>query len=221
MVRRDGVGRHARRHHRDENTLGREQRQESPLQRRIELVEQIGGRQDLADRIHVQGGCERCRVAARFGRLLVAEIDLRHACDLVAKARLDTFPADQVEVREDRGNHVVGMRDSGLGCLDRDAEGREVRVPESGSRAQTFRPPLRLQRREQTPPAFVAEKMRDEGERMGPVVRAQRRNREGERDGAQLADRLDFEPRGQRPVAVERRVDAQALHVAPLHLLEP
>ena len=56
---------------------------------------------------------------------------------------------------------------------------------------------------------------------MRPVVRAQRRNRERERDAANLPDRFDVEPRRQESFRIERHGDARRLEFAAGHHAEP
>ena len=152
---------------------------------------------------------------------LEAETDPRHAGELLVTARIDPLLADQGEVREDQGDDGLGVLDPRLGRLDSDAERREVRVLDAHPRAHRPPPAARLQRREQAAAAFVPEEVRGERERLRPEVRAQRRDREREQDGAALADRLHVEPRRQGPFPVERHGDAPALDAAARHRREP
>ena len=221
VERRGGVGGGALRHHRHQHAVRGERGEKPPFDRGVEGVEPVGGGQDLAGRIHVQGAGEGDRVGAGAALFLEAEADPRHAGELVVMARIDPLLADQGEVREDQGDDVVGVPDSRFGRLDPDAERREVRVLDAHPRAQRPRPAARLQRREQAAAAFVSEEMRGERERLRPVVRAQRRDREREQDRAALADRLDVESRRQGPFPVERHGDAPALDVAARHRREP
>ena len=156
-------------------------------------------------------------MGARLRLVHEAESDLRHARQLVVIARLDAGLADEVEVREHRGDDFVSVGEPFFGGLDGDPERREVAVSQAGPRAQAFRPAARLQRREQAATALVAEEVGDERERVRPVVRAQRRNRERERDGPHLAHRLDVEPRGQETFGVERGGDPRTHDVAARH----
>ena len=220
MERRDRVGGHAVRHHGYEHMVRGERGEKPPLQHGVEVVEPIGRGQDLADRIPVQGGGERYCVGTNAGLLEKTETDSGHAGKFIVVAGLDALPTDEFEVREHRGDEVVAVCKPGLGRLDGDAERREVRMIHARPRAQSFRPAARLQCRKQTAAAFVAEEVRDEREGVRPVVRAQRRDRERERDGADLANRFDVEPRGQKPLPVERRGDARWLEVAPRYRSE-
>ena len=156
------------------------------------------------------------------GRLLQElKSELRHACELVAVAGIEPLVADEVEEFEYEGDDLVRVRDPRLGGPDRDPERREVRMRDSGSRAQALRPPPILERREQAAPAFVADEMRDEGERLGPVVRPEGRDREREGESPGLADRDDVEPRRKEALPKERGVDVKTFHGPPLHRLEP
>ena len=136
-------------------------------------------------------------------------------------ARLDALFADEVQIGEHRGDDVVAMGEPRLRRLDGHHERREVPVPHARPRAQPFRPAPCLQRREQAAAAFVAEEVGDEVERVRPVVRAHRRNRERERDGADLPDRLDLEQCGQEALRVERSFDPRRVVVAAGHGGEP
>ena len=216
--RRDRVRGDALRHHRHQHPVRGEHGQEAPLECGVEVAVVPGRGQDLADRVHVQGGCQGDRVRTRPRLVHEAEADPRHACQLLVVARLDALFADEVEVREHRGDDLVPMVEPVLGGLDGDPERREVPMSQAGPCAQAFRPPARLQRREQAAGALVAEEVRDERERASPVVRPQRRDREREGDGPHLAHRLDVEPRGQAAVRVERNGDAWPLDVATRHL---
>ena len=172
MERCDGVGGHALPHHRHEHAVRVERGEKPPLDHGVEVVEPVGPGQDLSDRIHVQGGGERYRVGAGSALVQKTEADPCHARKLLVVARLDPLLADEIEVREHRGDDVVGVRKPHLGGLDRDAERREIRVPNARPCAQPFRPAARLQRREQAAAAFVAEEVRDQNKRVCPVMRA-------------------------------------------------
>ena len=156
------------------------------------------------------------------GRLLhEAETDLRHAGELVPVAGHPPRRADEVEVCEHQGDHLVRIRDPRLGGPDRDAERREARMRDAGPRAEALRPTPFLERREEAAPAFVTDEMRDESERLRPVVRPEGRDREREGEGADLPDRGDVEASRKEAFAKERGVDAKTLHRAALHRREP
>ena len=220
VERRNRVGLHTLRRHRHERAFRNELGQKAPLEPGIERPEPVGRGQRLWRRIHVQVGCERHRVAEGSALLEVAEFDFRHARKLVVVGRLDPLCANEVQIRKDRGDDIDRVHEPCLRGLDRDAVCREVRMSDPRPRAQPFRPPVCLECREQTPAAFVAEEVRHEGERLRAIVRAQRRNRERDRDGAKLANGLDVELRRQSSFAVLRHGNAQALDVAALHRRE-
>ena len=207
MKRRNRIGRHSLCQHGHEHTVRDERGDKPPHEFGVEVVEPPGRGQDLPDRVVVQGGGKRDRMGNGLRLLLKAEPDPRHADKLLVPARLDAPLADEVDVRERRCSDVVAVREPCLGRVDGDAERREVPVPHAETRVQPFRPAARLQRREQAAPAFVSEEVRDERERVRPVVGTRRRNREQEREGADLAHRLDVEPRRQESFRIDLQVD--------------